>query len=563
VAALSLGIAVALALDRPTVPRTARLNLVLPGLAESSAASFTISPDGTQIAYVGSEGRLYLRRIDDTEAQALVGTEGALGLSFSPDGQHVAYFDGDIRRIAVDGGPPLTVAVLEPFAITTGSSAVDWGNDGFIYFMQIEGTLARVPADGGSIEQLTVVDSTSEGSHYRPHALPGGHGVLFTILRWPSFRDDVAVLDLETREVSVLARGTHADYVSSGHLVFTNQDETVLVAPFNEHQLTMTGAPRPVFLATGRGSSFAVSDEGTLLYQVNSGTRGLTVVDRTGRERLLRDEPIEAMYPRVSPDGQRIAMGDPESPGMDIWVLDISDSVPSRLTFEGDNIYPAWSADGRDVLFSRSLTGSTAETEWVFYRMPVDESGEPQRLFREQDSQVEILETPDGRWFVYRVGDVARGQDPNLYYVPSDGGERRPLAVTPFNERSPAVSPDGRWLAYVSDESGEDEVYVQHFPGPGARRQLSDGGGTSPVWSRSGEELFYITGGYLVAAEVETTTGFVVQNRQRLFPTSTYGQAGSHAAYDVLVGDSEFVFVSAGTERAELVIVLNWFEELR
>jgi Tol biopolymer transport system component len=342
----------------------------------------------------------------------------------------------------------------------------------------------------------------------------------------------------------------------------------MLVAPFNERQLMMTGTPRPVLMARYGGSRFAVSDEGTLLYQVGSGVSGLTVVDRTGAVRSVRDEPAQAMQPRVSPDGERIAMGVPGSEGMDIWVLSMSDSVLSRLTFEGDDIYPTWSADGRDVLFARSMSGSTAALEWVFLRTSADASGGPERLFQEQSTQeqstqVEILETSDGRWFVYRVGDVARGQNTDLYFAPSGGGEHRPLVASRFNELSPAISPDGRWLAYVSDVSGEYEVYVQPFPGPGARRQVSVSGGTSPVWAHSGEELFYLSGGHLVAADVETRNGFMVRSRQRLFPTHMYQQLSSHAAYDVLADDREFVFVGSGTERLELVIVLNWFEELR
>lgn len=201
--------------------------------------------------------------------------------------------------------------------------------------------------------------------------------------------------------------------------------------------------------------------------------------------------------------------------------------------------------------------------EWVFFRTSADASGTPERLFQEQSQQVEILETPDGRWFVYRVGDVAHGENTDLYYAPSGGGEHRPLVATQFNERSPAISPDGRWLAYVSDGSGREEVYVQPFPGTGARRQVSVGGGVSPVWARSGEELFYLSREYLVAAEVESRDGIIVHSRQRLFPTHMYQRSISHAAYDVLADDREFVFVGSGTERPELVIVLNWFEELR
>jgi Tol biopolymer transport system component len=344
--------------------------------------------------------------------------------------------------------------------------------------------------------------------------------------------------------------------------MFTNPEQAVLVAPFDQRTLVMTGVPRPAFVATNQGSSFTVSKDGTLLYQARPAAPGLVLVDRTGSERQLRDDPVQAMYPRVSPDGRRIAMGAEGSDGMNIWVLDMTDSVLSRLTFGGDDIYPSWSADGHDILFSRSAAGSTAETEWTFYRIPADGGGEPRPMFQEPQSQVEILETPDGRWFVYRAGDVARGEDPDLYCTPTDGGEHRRIVVSPFNDRSPALSPDGRWLAYVSDESGVDDVYVQRFPGPAGRRQVSDGGGTSPVWSRSGAELFYITGGYLVAAEVETTTEFAVRNRQRLFPTSPYVQSGSHAAYDVLAGDSAFVFVDRGYHRTRLDIVLNWFEEL-
>ena len=200
--------------------------------------------------------------------------------------------------------------------------------------------------------------------------------------------------------------------------------------------------------------------------------------------------------------------------------------------------------------------------DYTFHRIPADGSGEAEPLFDKEGSQVEILETPDGRWLIYREGDLARGAGASIFYVDASGeGERRPLAPSGFHETSPAISPDGRWLAYVSDESGRREVYVQAFPGTGAQNRVSTDGGTEPVWARDGAALYYRSGDFLMVAEVDAAPSFMVTNRERLLSTSLLDEAVSHRGYDVLPGDRQFVFV-AGAERVQLVLVLNWFEEL-
>jgi Tol biopolymer transport system component/tRNA A-37 threonylcarbamoyl transferase component Bud32 len=558
------GAAVVLALvasfDMPAAP-TVRRSVMLPGLdAPHSmpwAMSLDISPDGGAITYSGSEGGLYLNRLDELEAHPLPGTDGAFAPRFSPDGQEVAYAESGtgIRKIPLAGGPPFTVTDSAYF------HAIDWGDDGFIYFTHKDGTLARIHGDGGRIERLTVLNSETAQAHRSPESLPGGRGVVFTITRWPAFRNDIAVLDLETRQVRVLQRGVSVRYAGSGHLVFARADGTMLAVPFDHKRLEVTGAPVP--LQRVLGGKFALSDAGTLFYWTGSGQRGLTLVDRTGRGEWLGPQTAQARNPRFSPEGQRIALTMPHSNGIDVRVLSLVDSTLSRITFEGDNIYPSWSADGRYVMFATAAVGF-AGGNWRFYQKSADGSGELQRVFEKNSSQVEILQSRDGRWLVYREGDVARGGNTSIYYVEAgDSGEHRTFVATPFNERSPAISPDGRWLAYISNETGRNEVYVRPFPGPGSRQQISSVGGREPVWAHSGRELFYRSAGYLIAADVQTTPSFSVLNRRRLFPTEIYETEDSHGAYDVLPGDQQFVFVAAPAKERELVMVLNWFEELK
>jgi serine/threonine-protein kinase len=250
----------------------------------------------------------------------------------------------------------------------------------------------------------------------------------------------------------------------------------------------------------------------------------------------------------------------PSTTGIDIWVFSLVDSTTTRLTFDGQNGYAEWTADGSQVSFARSPAGPDRDL-WI---APADGSGSP-TLFLDRDAFVAEGEwSPDGRWLVVREGDRSRGQNANILAVPlRDNGDTLPLLDGRFNERSATVSPDTRWLAYVSDESGRDEVYVRPFPTGTGRWQVSAGGGGEPRWSRSGREIFYLASGRLMVAEARSGPAFAVGTRETLFPTTPYQVNPNHAAYDVLPGDQSFVFVKTASETQRFILALNWFEELR
>ena len=540
--------------DNAPTPTT-RVRITLPGLPSGPGAvnDLDVSPDGRLLVYRSDDGSLLLQRLDELATRRLTDAGNPSAPRFSPDGQFVAYYDEGLHTIPVEGGPPIHLA-------DSASRMVDWADDGFIYFTHLDGAVARVPAAGGPIERLTTPDFSVEYSHWYPQALPGGKGVVFTIYRWPDLRSDIAVVDLETLEVEVLFRGTYARYAPSGHLVYLRSDGAMLAVPFDERRLTLSGAPLP--LAERVTGDFRLSRSGTLLYAARTGQPRLVLVDRTGTQEVLTADAAAVAFPRVSPDGQQLAMQLQGLAGIDIWAYGLADEMLTRLTFEGDNIYPSWSADGEFVLFAGAATGAPGG-DWAFYQVRADGSEEPERIIEREGALVELIQTSDSRWFVYRSGDVARGHDPNIFAVEAHSPtDPWPLAATPYIESSPAASPDASWLAYVSNESGQSEVYVRPISGAAGRWQVSSGGGTQPVWAHSGRELFYVAGDQLMAAGVQLAPSFAVRDRRRIITVRAFRTSASHAQYDVLPGDQRFVFVASGADEAEVVLVMNLFGDL-
>jgi len=455
----------------PAVPTT-RIQITLSGLTPGPAAgtNFDVSDDGRLIVYRGDEGNLMLKRMGELGARSLLMEGNPRSPSFSPDGRAVAYYDDALRSIGIEGGPAIDIA-------DAGWPGVDWSDDGFIYFTNPDGGIARVLASGGATEALTTPNTQLEYQHRYPSALPGGNGVVFTIYRWPQLRSEIATLDLETGEVKILFRGVEAQYASSGHLLYRRSDGALLAVPFDPDRLAVVGAPMPA--AEDLTDDFRVSSAGALLYVARTGSRRLVLRDRAGSEELVVDHASSVEFPRVSPDGRRLALQISSVDGIDIWTYGLADGVFTRLTFDGDNIYPAWSADGRFVLFARAETGAPGGN-WSFFRVQSDGAGSPERVLNGAGSQVEIVELPDKSGIVYREGDVARGQGADIFSVAAGSAEPRRVAATRFTEQAPAVSPDSRWIAYVSNESGRAEVYVRPIVGDGGRRQISSDGGLEP-----------------------------------------------------------------------------------
>jgi serine/threonine-protein kinase len=551
---------------QPEPPPTLRLTVSLPGwTATPFGPSFVLSPDGSALVYrmAQADGSVswVVRRLGVLDEVPLNGMEDGLGPVFSPDGTQLAFAnDNQLRRVSLVGGPSLTItdSVVSP---------AGWGEDGWVYFTHANLGIARVRADGGPAEQITTIDSANgEGGHIWGDALPSGRGVLFSVIRVTrqlGEESDIAVVDLETREVKLLVQGSYARYAASGHIVYARSDGALLAVPFDDRRLEVTGPPvaiaEGVPVKTFGDAELTLSRNGTLVYAQGIGELGLAVVDPDGREILYPSSAPRMQYPRVSPDGRRVAVEVPVGGG-DIWIYELSDSTISRLSFEGGAIYPEWMPDGRSVSYSRPAAGTTDRD--LFYRA-ADGSGAEEVLAELPLSQIEGVWHPDGRSVIIRQGDRARAQNSSFIVLqPGTDAEPTVLLETPFLERAPVISPDGRWLAYVSDESGRDEVYVRPFPGPGGRWQVSSAGGTEPRWAHSGRELFYRTGTDLVAVTVRTTPTFATGQREALFPASAYQVNPNHSAYDVLPDDRGFVFVRNVGGNQSVIMVLNWFPEL-
>ncbi len=449
-----------------------------------------------------------------------------------------------IRTVSLDGSSPIS--------LTDSASGGSWGRDGHIYVSGIDGGIQRLPAGGGRLETLASRD-TAIGQFVVPDVLPNGKGVL---AQFGSAQGPMIAL-IADGEIEFLFPGTYPRYASSGHILYLREDGALLAAPFDQNRLEVTGSSVSMIDAVAAGAplgtgKFAISKNGLLLYQPASESVGLVVlVDRDGTERLIENE-YDMNNISLSPDGTRVVF----SSDGDIWVLHLGSSNVSRFTFEGDNGYPGWTPDGMRITFY-----STRNGEQDMYWRPVDMSTPAEPIFEREGTQNEIAISQDGKRMVYREGDLAFGESTDLSYV-DESGEHRPFLHTVFMERSPQLSPDDRWLAYVSNASGRSEVYIRAFPGPGGEHQISSGGGSEPKWAHNGRELFLRTPQGLMAVEVRLQPTFSTGNSQILFTTEEYQNNGYHTAFDVSPDDEQFVFVKT-TQSKDLVVVLNWFEELR
>jgi serine/threonine-protein kinase len=528
-------------------------------IASTNFDRIDISPDGSRLAMLVSaqeaQMAIAVRAMDQLDVTVVPRTDNARNPVFSPDNEWLAFRqNGAIRKIRLAGGTPLTLAE------GAGWTGVSWGKDGTIVFVAGgSGGLRRIPEAGGPVDTLTTPDG--EG-HSWPYQLPNGRGVLFTV---GTSNDDsrIAVVDIASGAVTELLEGVRARYVATGYLVYASADGGVLAAPFDQDRLEVVGPAVPllegVSVASTRSARFAVAGNGTLVYQTGGAGAGgpLVRVERDGAESVVVDAAREYNLVRYSPDGSRVAVQLED----DIWIHDVVGGTATRLTVEGSNQSPVWSPDGGRVAFGSQRDGGLG----VWWRA-VDGSTPAERLVETRFPPHPGGWTPDGRRLVYRQAGEGTARDLWALTLEGDSGAA-PYLATEFEEAAPVLSPDGRWLAYVSNETGRYEVYVRAFPASGGRIPVSTEGGFEPLWSRDGTELYYRSGGggggSLVAAEVELTPTFRVVRRAVLFNTPGYRWRFLVPAYDVHP-DGSFLFMKMeGGGTSSTMVVLNWFEELK
>ncbi|MFQ5789586.1 MAG: hypothetical protein ACE5JI_03830, partial [Acidobacteriota bacterium] len=532
----------------------------------NASAALAISPDGNRLVY-RAEGRLFLREMDAPEGRPIPGTERPTTPFFSPDSQWVGFrAQGKLKKVSVSGGAPITLCDVAQ------SRGATWGADDTIVFTpNAYSGLWQIPAAGGTPKKLTTPDrSQGEKSHRRPHFLPRGKAVLFTVgtsrmTSWDEAR--IEILDLATGERRVLIEGgTGPVYAASGHLVY-RQGASLLAVPFDLTRLAVTGTPaplvsdvRPSFVS---GSlNFTLSESGTLVYTPGDERYyklRLVLVDREGNAQPLTDLDQAYGEPRFSADGRYIAV-DVGGANDQLARYDMARGTLTQLTFEWDNVSPVWTPDGKTLIFQSS-------PGWNLFEMPSDGSAAKERLTTSEHGQGPGSLSPDGRHLAFTQS--ARGDD-DLWMLPLDGkSEPWPFLQTPASEWGPRFSPDGRWVAYTSDESGRQEIYVRSFPEARSKRQISTDGGFQPVWARSGKELFYrapAVGSRNRMMAVEIVPGDLLRvSKPRLLFEDSYDTLGS-ASYDVAPDGQHFVMVEMDEEARRVThfnVILNWFEELR
>jgi serine/threonine-protein kinase len=575
-ALLALGLG--LALQRPE-PAAGVLRYALPvpaGLGGGAAfgPNIAISRDGTKLVTADirdGTAQIWLRERDQLTPRVVSGTEGARQPFFSPDGLRVAFINTarELRVASLGGEPALTLA--DTGLVRGGGS---WSDDGFLYFARgkPDGSevfgLGRVPEVGGPIEIVSQLDNTrAEVGHLFPDALPNGRGVLFTIARealYNASTTEVGVVDLTTGEHRALLEGVMGRWVPTGHLLVVRQDGALLAARFDDEALEVTGPPIPILEGLeveAQGSAdLVISDNGTLGYVAGdsqSNVGELVWVSRSGvAQQVDPDWTGSFFFPRLSPDGTRVALAINEPSGTQVWIKQLDQGPLSKLTFEGSITGRAnWHPDGRSLVF-RSIRGGNSD----LYTRRADGSAPTELLMDDEEALDEVMYSPDGEWLVYR-----RNLD---LFARRVGSEEDPvtLAAGGAAELHPAVSPDGRWIAFISVESGTPEVFVHPFPNTGdARWQISTDGGVEPVWAHSGQEIFYRSlDEQLISVAVSSGHTFVVGETRALF-ADTFVRNLASPFYDVAPDDQRFVMIrdAAGDDLGQIVIVENFSEELK
>jgi serine/threonine-protein kinase len=524
-----------------------------------------ISPDGRTIAYVGSgvERRLYVRALDQLTPRELPDTRNATMPFFSPDGRWIAYFTsgtvlsrGKLVKVPVDGGPIVEIAG------DLFSNGGVWTPDGRIVVGTQEhtGGLSALPASGGSPVRIVASIPGDFGIHRWPRLLADGETVLFTSWNSRPGTARIGITSLRTHRARILDLvGVIPLGVLDGYLLYMQASGTVMAIGFDQRDWTTHGEAIQVLEGASLdgygGVRLAISSHGDLVYAVGAEDRQLVLVDATGKVKPLLVKPEAYADPRFSPDGRRIAL-DIAAPTSDIWVYDRAGGTLDRITTNGESDRPEWMPDGRRIFFRVSHAGRSA-----LFSAPADGSGAVDSLLAFKDDVHEGTIGPDGRALVFRT--LLQGGGRDLWSVRLGSGEPpRPVLVTPFQEVQPRLSPDGHWLAYVSDESGTLEVYVRPFPGEGGRVRVSTEGGTEAVWSPEGDRLFYRVDRRMMVANVTRGPSFAVSHRELVFE-GDFLTSAPHANYDVGPGGRELVMIAPASVGSQLIMVRNWLTEFR
>ena len=522
---------------------------------QGDGKALAVSSDGHSLITqggVGTEDMLYRRAFDDFEPRAIEGTLGGGIPFFSPDDQWLGFIKAsEFFKVRLQGG-----AAIKLGRSSAAPNGVFWGHDDNIYFAT-RGRLWRLPSSGGKAEPLTSAPDGNAAERLRfPFLIPGTQILLCTAER-PGFSGQLFAFDLETRELKDLELpGSDPRFLSTGHILFA-QLENAFVVPFDLNRLEITGSPQQVhgraWIDQGQ-MQLDVSANGTVAYlpMSRSDMQTLMLVDLEGQERPLVPDGLPFISfndPRISRDGRRLLI---TVEGGGVWMIDLDTQTPTLMSENG--FYPLWGPDGSEIIF-----GTDRNESYDIYRRPVDLS-RPEERFLDVENNLRSADWTRQGVLIIREEFPEKGMDLNVLGDVDDPTSMTTLLDGSDDELAPVVSYDGKWLAYVSNYSGTDEIYVTTFPEPGARLQLSTKGGSSPVWAPDGSTLYYFEGRSLMAVSVETEPRFRVTGREVLFE-GEYVQYRWSRQYDVMPDGKHFVLVRSPAQ-GNVEIITNWFDEL-
>ncbi|MEO8097555.1 MAG: protein kinase [Acidobacteriota bacterium] len=558
---------------KPLLPLT-RLEVDLGesvSLGASIGPDVVISPDGARLLYI-SNSRLYLVHLDQPQSTAmeLPGTVGAIMPTFSPDGNWIVFAQSSLKKIAASGGAPQVIAS------SSGVRGISWEGDFIVAPLSAGAPLMKIPAAGGTPQTLTKLNG--ETSHRWPQILPGGKAVLLTVQNSSSF--DTASIDVQSMPEGVrknlIHGGSFGRYVEAsdgtGYLTYVSRG-TLFAVPFDAGKLEISGTPTPVlegvsYNPTDGSALISYARSGTLVYRSGTagGTRVVRFMNAAGKAETFLSRPDSYLYPRLSPDGQRLLIVASEAGTQDLWVYDLKGGRSTRLTIGlGATFAPIWTPDGRYVLFQ-----GTGGMFWT----RSDGGSQPQPLIQSKNTQHPWSITRDGKHFAYQ--EVSPTTSYDLWTAPLEitnagvkAGTPEKLLQSPREERHPSFSPDGRWIAYSTDETGRYEVYVRAFPDTGGRWSVSVGGGHYPLWSTNGKELFYRTEDGQVMVAAYTTKGDALAfDPPRKFSEQRLAPVVANGTYDLMpdgriVGLFPAEETDTGRAQSHVTFLFNFADEIR
>jgi len=532
-----------------------------------------ISPDGRQMVFMGpGQGsvQLWLRRLDQLSSTPIAGTEGGYSPFFSPDGRRVGFIvNGSILRVASLDGTP-TVTLVD----TANTTSADWSSDDWIYVEGGPGIL-RVRPTGGPVEAVYSVSTARHeiGAEFL-NALPDG-GLLYRLRFGGRGQEDfqIAAMKVPNGQPKILTRGVFARYAPSGHLLVVTADGKLIAIPFNASKLEVTGPPIALLEGVGvRAGGFSVdvalSPSGTLAYTTGGaiGARRAVWVTREGGATLVDPSwdpqgTIEAFA--LSPDEKTVAVALSRNGKRDVWVKALPSGPFSRITFsDTGSTRPVWTPDGRSLLYINDRAGSGVGS---IYQHRADGTGNATLVFRGTVDWGQIVPSRDGRWLLFRSAQTTGTV--GIFGLRQGDTSVTPLVNSGGNNMFPALSSDQHWLAYASDESGSMEIYVRPFPETSsAKWQVSTAGGTMPVWSKGGRQLYYLNGkNELVAADIRPGATFAVGEQRPLFSFAPYVRPGPIPGYDVTADDKRFLMLREGetAQESEFIVAVHWLDELK